>query len=169
MLDATKQYGGQEQGLFFLHCSKFLGSKVSKIQWSHVMVFNIDLISNISRCFRRIAGIFRRPSFPQFSFFWNPEFWISPKYVFENVLGFLGIFKVSWRFGSLGLLSTIFCPSLVPSSTPLQFQCINKRINTKSGGRRRWDWGLPALHRHHSGTGRKVTRTCKRCGNEHWP
>ena len=37
--------------------------------------------------------------------------------------------------------------------------------NPESGGQRRWDLGFPALHRHHSGTGRKDTSNGKRCGN----
>ena len=37
--------------------------------------------------------------------------------------------------------------------------------NTESGGQRWWDWGLPALHRHHLGTGRKDALNGKRCGN----
>ena len=37
--------------------------------------------------------------------------------------------------------------------------------NPKSGGQREWDLGFPALHRHHSGTGRKDTQNGKRCGN----
>ena len=41
--------------------------------------------------------------------------------------------------------------------------------NTESGGQRGWDLGFPALHRHHSGTGRKDTQNGKRCRNYHWP
>ena len=41
----------------------------------------------------------------------------------------------------------------------------NKNNNLESVGKRGWDLGLPALHRHHSGTGRKDTRNGKRCGN----
>ena len=37
--------------------------------------------------------------------------------------------------------------------------------NPESGGQRGWDLGFPALHRHHSGTGRKDTQNGKRCGN----
>ena len=37
--------------------------------------------------------------------------------------------------------------------------------NTESGGQRWWNWGFPASHRHHSGTGRKDTQNGKRCGN----
>ena len=36
--------------------------------------------------------------------------------------------------------------------------------NPESGGQRGWDLGFPALHRHHSGTGRKDTQNGKRCG-----
>ena len=39
----------------------------------------------------------------------------------------------------------------------------------ESGGQRGWDLGFPALHRHHSGTGRKDTHNGKRCGNYQWP
>ena len=39
------------------------------------------------------------------------------------------------------------------------------RTYGKSGGQRGWDLGFPALHRHHSGTGRKDTQNGKRCGN----
>ena len=42
-------------------------------------------------------------------------------------------------------------------------------INPGSGGQRGWDLGFPALHRHHSGTGRKDTHNGKRCGNYQWP
>ena len=41
----------------------------------------------------------------------------------------------------------------------------NNNNNLGSGGRRGWDLGFPALHRHHSGTGRKDTQNGKRCGN----
>ena len=37
--------------------------------------------------------------------------------------------------------------------------------NAESGGQRGWDLGFSALHRHHSGTGRKDTQNGKRCGN----
>ena len=41
----------------------------------------------------------------------------------------------------------------------------NNNNNPESGGQRGWDLGFPALHRHHSGTGRKDTQNGKRCGN----
>ena len=35
----------------------------------------------------------------------------------------------------------------------------------ESGGQRGWDLGFPAVHRHHSGTGRNDNRNGKRRGN----
>ena len=48
---------------------------------------------------------------------------------------------------------------------PAQHQTTNNNNNLESGGQRGWDLGFPALHRHHSGTGRKDTQNGKRCGN----
>ena len=41
----------------------------------------------------------------------------------------------------------------------------NQRTNSECGGQLGWDWGFPAFHRPHSGTGRKDTHNGKRCGN----
>ena len=41
----------------------------------------------------------------------------------------------------------------------------NNNNSPESGGQRGWDLGFSALHRHHSGTGRKDTQNGERCGN----
>ena len=40
----------------------------------------------------------------------------------------------------------------------------NNNFSLGSGGQRGWDLGFPALHRHHSGTGRKDTQTASVVG-----
>ena len=42
----------------------------------------------------------------------------------------------------------------------------NNNDSPESGGQRGWELGFPALHRHHSGTGRKDTQNGKRCGKK---
>ena len=60
-----------------------------------------------------------------------------------------------------------FAESCFFSFWSAQIQKTNNNNNSLgSGGQRGWDLEFPALHRHHSGTGRQDTQNGKRCGEK---
>ena len=83
-----------------------------------------------------------------------------------DILGILGIWDKCAVFVFQLSSSLIFLGNFAASCS-FSFLCGTEENNNNkmSGGQRGWDLGFPALHRHHSGTGRKDTRNGKRCGN----
>jgi len=91
-----------------------------------------------------------------------------------DILGILGIWEKMCSVGFSLVFEFLFCWGILLSR--ISFFLVstkpkNKQTNNspESGGQRGWDLGFPALHRHHSGTGRKDTHNGKRCGNYQWP
>ena len=86
-----------------------------------------------------------------------------------DILGILGIWDKCAVFVFHLSLSFFFLESFAESCFFSFWGGTRKktyvRTYGKSGGQRGWDLGFPALHRHHSGTGRKDTQNGKRCGN----
>ena len=87
-----------------------------------------------------------------------------------DILGILGIWDKRAVFVFLLSLSFIFLVNFAESYFFSFWSAQNQKTNNNnnclgSGGQRGWDLGFPALHRHHSGTGRKDTQNGKRCGN----
>ena len=77
-------------------------------------------------------------------------------------VGFSLVFELLFCWGILlGRVSFLFGQHKAKKPT--------NNNSTESGGQRKWDLEFPALHRHHSGTGRKDTHNGKRCGNYQWP
>ena len=77
-----------------------------------------------------------------------------------------------WEMCSVGfslVFEFLFCWGILLSRVSFLFGAAQEKKPTnykRSGGQRGWDLGFPALHRHHSGTGRKDTQNGKRCGNQ---
>ena len=59
------------------------------------------------------------------------------------------VFEFLFRWGIVLSRVSFLSAGTTPTKQP------KPPTNTLSGGQMWWDWGLPALHRHHSGTGRK--------------
>ena len=90
----------------------------------------------------------------------------------SDILGILGIWDKCAVFVFQLSLSFIFLGNFAESCFFSFWSAQNQKTNNnnpESGGQRGWDLGFPALHCHHSGTGRKDTQNSKRCGNQHWP
>ena len=86
-----------------------------------------------------------------------------------DILGILGMWEKMCSVGFSLVFEFLFCWGILLSRVSFLFGAAQEKkqqTNEQSGGQRGWDLGFPALHRHHSGTGRKDTQNGKRCGKK---